>query len=62
MLRDLVKICSASATNAGPLSLWIVDGRLNGYDLPLENFGYLSTLFCLGREGFDPPRVCTYYH
>ena len=29
MLRDLVKTCTMSATNAGPSSLWIVNGRPN---------------------------------
>jgi len=29
MLRDLVKTCTMSATNAGPLSLWVVNGRPN---------------------------------
>ena len=28
-MRDLVNICTTSATKAGPLSLWIVDGRPN---------------------------------
>lgn len=44
MLRDLIKVCTLSATNAGPLSLQIVNGRPNQGTISLRRTPVTSRL------------------